>query len=219
MTSSGVYVDPLAWVAESATLGQDTKVWSFTRVLDHAVIGAHCQLGQNVFVDRGVRLGNRVKVQNNVSVYSGVTIGDGVFLGPSCVFTNVMFPRAFVERKAEFLPTPVARGVTVGANATVVCGVRLAQFALIGAGAVIAADVPAFGLMVGVPARRIGWACACGERLPTPVENTSQCRRCRLVYEMQATTCSPRDHAAFETWWQACMAPWAADSVAPTRRA
>ena len=173
------YVDPSAQVSESVRIGSGTKVWAFTRILDNAIVGRNCQFGQNVFIDRSVTVGNHVKVQNNVSIYMSVDIADGVFLGPSCVFTNVEFPRSFVERKSCFSPTKVSRGVTVGANATIVCGVTLAEFSFIGAGAVVTRDTLPFSLVVGNPARRMGWACACGERLPVADSHASRRHLCR----------------------------------------
>lgn len=200
-----LYVDPLAQVAPLAQIGPGTKVWAFTRIQDGAIIGSNCQLGQNVYVDRNVRIGNRVKVQNNVSIYTGVTVGEGVFLGPSCVFTNVMFPRAFVERKLEFAPTLIDRGVTVGANATIMCGVRLWEFAFVGGGAVVTQDVPSFALVVGNPARQLGWVCACGERLPHAMQNIVQCWRCKLSYRVSEMACESSDPEALEQWWVARM--------------
>jgi UDP-2-acetamido-3-amino-2,3-dideoxy-glucuronate N-acetyltransferase len=201
----GVYIDSLAQVSGQARLGDGTKVWSFSRVLERAVIGDHCQLGQNVFVDRDVVIGRRVKIQNNVSVYTGVSIADGVFLGPSCVFTNVTFPRAFIERKREFSPTVVERGVTVGANATIVCGVRLGEFSLVGAGSVVTRSTAPFSLTVGVTAERIGWVCACGKRLPAVEVRGAECGRCGLAYDIGAEGCWPAEAAAFERWWQGQM--------------
>lgn len=194
------YIDPSAQVASSATIGAGTKVWAFTRVQNDAVVGTRCQLGQNVYIDRGVYVGNRVKVQNNVSIYTGVEIGDGVFLGPSCVFTNVMLPRAVVERKTEFAVTRVGRGATIGANATVVCGVNVGPFALVGAGAVVSRDVAAFSLVVGNPARHLGWVCACGERIAVDT-SSYRCGRCALVYDVRRDGCRPLDTDAFERWW------------------
>jgi len=200
-----VYIDPLAQVATSAQLGRGTKVWAFTRVAEGAIIGANCQFGQNVYVDRSVCIGNHVKVQNNVSIYNGVTVGDGVFLGPSCVFTNVKFPRAFIERKHEFVPTYVERGVTVGANATIVCGVRLGEFSFVGSGAVVTHDVRPFALVVGSPAHQIGWACACGERLADHIPGTVDCKRCSLAYQVGADGCRVIDPDGFERWWRGAL--------------
>src|SRR5881396_436241 len=146
-----------------------------------AVIGERCNLGQNVVVMPGVRIGNNAKIQNNVSIYEGVTLEDDVFCGPSCVFTNVMNPRSHVPRKHEYRTTLVKRGCSIGANATIVCGVTLGEFAFIGAGAVVTSDVPAYALMVGVPARRVGWMCQCGERLSVTGDKAA-CAACGTGY-------------------------------------
>jgi UDP-2-acetamido-3-amino-2,3-dideoxy-glucuronate N-acetyltransferase len=160
-----VVVHPSSFVDEGAVIGRGTKIWHFCHIMPGAVIGERCNLGQNVVVMPRTRLGNNVKVQNNVSIYEGVILEDDVFCGPSCVFTNVVNPRSHVSRKHEYRETRVGRGATIGANATIVCGVTLGPYAFVGAGAVVTADVPAHGLVVGVPARRIGWMCQCGVRL------------------------------------------------------
>jgi len=152
-------------VDNGVEIGGGTAIWHFCHVSAGARIGRDCSLGQNVFIDRGVRIGNRCRIQNNVSVYQGVTLEDGVFCGPSMVFTNVINPRAEVSRKNEFKKTHVGRGVTIGANATIICGVKLGAFSFIGAGAVLTADAGPHALMVGVPARRTGWMSHDGERL------------------------------------------------------
>ncbi len=175
------FVHESAYVDDGARIGKDSKIWHFAHVMSGAVIGERCNLGQNVVVMPGTRIGNNVKIQNNVSIYEGVVLEDDVFCGPSCVFTNVMHPRSHVSRKNEYLPTLVRRGATIGANATVVCGTTIGEYAFIGAGAVVTADVPAFGLMVGVPARRVGWACQCGERLQVS-DGRGNCPRCRWSY-------------------------------------
>jgi UDP-2-acetamido-3-amino-2,3-dideoxy-glucuronate N-acetyltransferase len=144
------------------------------------VIGERCSFGQNVVVMNGTRIGNNVKVQNNVSIYEGVELEDDVFCGPSMVFTNVINPRSHVSRRNEYQRTIVRRGATIGANATIVCGTTLGEYAFVGAGAVVAKDVPDYALMVGVPARRIGWMCQCGERLPDSGEGT--CHACGSTY-------------------------------------
>jgi len=154
-----------AIIDEGAQIGARTRIWHWTHVCGGAVVGEDCSLGQNVFVGNRVRIGNTVKIQNNVSVYDNVTLEDGVFCGPSCVFTNVHNPRSEVPRKNEYRDTLVRRGATLGANCTIVCGVTIGEYAFIGAGAVVSRDVPAFALMVGVPARRIGWMSHTGERL------------------------------------------------------
>ena len=178
---ASAFVHASAYVDDGAVIGAGTKVWHFCHVMDGAVIGERCSLGQNVVVMSGTRIGHNVKIQNNVSVYEGVELEDDVFCGPSMVFTNVMNPRSHVSRKNEYRRTLVRRGASIGANATIVCGSTLGEYAFIGAGAVVAADVPAFALMVGVPARRIGWMCQCGERLAD--SGTGSCSACGSTYE------------------------------------
>jgi UDP-2-acetamido-3-amino-2,3-dideoxy-glucuronate N-acetyltransferase len=154
-----------AWVDAGASIGAGTRIWHFVHVLPGTVIGQNCVLGQNVMAGPDVSIGNGCKIQNNVALYRGVVLEDDVFCGPSCVFTNVLTPRAHVERKNEFAPTLVRRGATIGANATIVCGNTLGAYCMIAAGAVVTKDVPDFALMAGVPARRIGWVSRSGERL------------------------------------------------------
>ena len=163
------FVHESAYVDDGAVIGDGTKIWHFCHVMSGARIGARCILGQNVYVGN-VRIGDGVKLQNNVSIYDGVTLEDEVFCGPSMVFTNVVNPRAAIVRKHELAPTHVRRGVTIGANATVVCGATLGEYAFVAAGAVVRGDVPAYALMAGVPARRIGWMCRCGGRLALAAE-------------------------------------------------
>lgn len=170
-----VTIHPSAIVDAGAQIGEGSRVWHFTHVCAGARIGEGVSLGQNVFVGNRVVIGDRCKVQNNVSIYDNVTIEEGVFCGPSMVFTNVHNPRALIERKAEYRDTLVRRGATLGANCTIVCGVTVGEFAFVGAGAVVARDVPDFALMVGVPARRVGWMSAYGERLDLPDEGDGQC--------------------------------------------
>ncbi len=170
------FVHPSSYVDDGAEIGAGTKIWFFSHVQSGTKVGERCILGQNVNLDRNVVLGDGVKIQNNVSVYNGVVVEDGAFLGPSCVFTNVINPRGFIERKTEFKPTRVGRGASIGANATVVCGNDLGDYCMIGAGAVVTKDVPAYALMVGMPARRLGWICRCGVRLPAGA--TPTCSDC-----------------------------------------
>ena len=185
-------IDASAIVDQGASLGEGTRVWHFSHVCGGARIGANCSLGQNVFVGNDVQIGARVKIQNNVSVYDAVTIEDDVFCGPSMVFTNVYNPRAAVIRKDEYRRTLVQRGATIGANATIVCGVTIGQHAFIGAGAVVTRDVPAFALMIGVPARQDGWISRHGERLPLAAgfDGTATCPHTGDVYTVQGGICS-----------------------------
>ena len=159
------FVHESAYIDAPSRIGRGTKIWHFAHVLPNTEIGERCVLGQNVVVGPSVRIGNNCKIQNNVSLYKGVELDDGVFCGPSCVFTNVLTPRAEVERKDEFKVTPVGRGATIGANATIVCGHRIGKYAMVAAGAVVTHDVPDYALVAGVPARRIGWVSRTGDRL------------------------------------------------------
>ncbi|HCP47393.1 MAG TPA: N-acetyltransferase [Deltaproteobacteria bacterium] len=176
--SSDPFIHASSYVDDGASIGVGTRIWFFCHVQTGATIGRDCILGQNVNIDRGVVVGDRVKIQNNVSVYNGVVIEDDVFLGPSCVFTNVINPRAFVERKTEFRPTRVCRGATVGANATVVCGHDVGEYAMVGAGAVVTRSVAPHALVLGMPARRVGWVCRCGDRLDFAGRSETECRSC-----------------------------------------
>lgn len=179
-----VFVHESSYVDEGAVVGAGTKIWHFCHVMPGAVIGERCNLGQNVVMMPRTRMGRNCKIQNNVSIYEGVELEDDVFCGPSMVFTNVMNPRSHVSRKHEYRRTLVRRGASIGANATIVCGVTLGEYAFIGAGAVVTKDVPPFALMAGVPAKRIGWMCQCGERLPTAGEGT--CGTCGATYARDA---------------------------------
>ena len=165
MIDASAFVHESAYVDEPCEIGPGTRIWHFVHVLPGTRIGAHCVLGQNVMVGPDVTVGDGCKVQNNVAIYRGVTLEEDVFCGPSCVFTNVLTPRAHVERKEEFAPTRVGRGATIGANATIVCGSDLGQYCMVAAGAVVTRSVPDFALVAGVPARRIGWVGRAGERL------------------------------------------------------
>jgi len=167
-------IHPTAIVDAGAQIGEGTRVWHWVHVSGKAVIGAGCSLGQNVYVGNKVSIGNNVKIQNNVSVYDNVTLEDDVFCGPSMVFTNVYNPRSAVTRKDEYRDTLVKRGATLGANCTIVCGVVIGEHAFIGAGSVVNRDVPAFALMVGVPARQTGWMSRFGERLSLPLAGNAE---------------------------------------------
>jgi UDP-2-acetamido-3-amino-2,3-dideoxy-glucuronate N-acetyltransferase len=175
------FVHESSYVDDGAIVGAGTKIWHFSHVMPGAVIGAGCNLGQNVVIMPGTRIGNNVKIQNNVSVYEGVELEDDVFCGPSCVFTNVMNPRSHVSRKSEYRRTLVKRGATIGANATVICGVVIGEYAFIGAGAVVRGDVLPYALMVGVPARRVGWTCQCGTTLKVE-GGGAECAACGTGY-------------------------------------
>jgi UDP-2-acetamido-3-amino-2,3-dideoxy-glucuronate N-acetyltransferase len=191
---SDYFVHESSYVDEGARVGRGTRIWHFSHVMPGAVIGERCNLGQNVVVMPGTVLGNNVKVQNNVSIYEGVTLEDDVFCGPSCVFTNVMNPRSHVSRKTEYRKTLVKRGASIGANATIICGGTIGEFAFIGAGAVVRGDVLPYALMVGVPARQAGWMCACGERLELE-QGSATCRACDTRYREAAGRLAPVDPA------------------------
>jgi UDP-2-acetamido-3-amino-2,3-dideoxy-glucuronate N-acetyltransferase len=179
------YIHPTAIIDAGATIGEGAKIWHFTHVMGTANIGSSCVLGQNVFIGNKVRLGNRVKVQNNVSVYEGVHCEDDVFLGPSCVFTNILNPRSFIERKEAFKPTLVRKGASIGANATIICGITIGKYALIGAGSVVTRDVPDFGLMVGNPARQKGWVSMLGHTLHFDSDGKATCPESGSIYQLE----------------------------------
>jgi UDP-2-acetamido-3-amino-2,3-dideoxy-glucuronate N-acetyltransferase len=176
-------IHPTAIVDDGATIGDDTRIWHWVHVCGGARVGSQCSFGQNVFIANRVIVGDRVKVQNNVSIYDNVTLEDEVFCGPSMVFTNVYNPRAAVSRKDEYRDTLVKRGATLGANCTIVCGATVGRYAFVGAGAVVREDVPDFALVVGVPARQVGWMSRHGERLDLPVQGNGQAR-CPVTGEL-----------------------------------
>ena len=178
------FCHPSSFIEKDVKIGKGTKIWHFSHILGNSKIGNNCVIGQNVSIGPDVNIGNGCKIQNNVSVYKGVCLEDDVFCGPSCVFTNVYTPRAFIERKKEFLPTLVKKGASIGANATIVSGVTIGRYAFIGAGAVVKKDVPDHGLVVGVPAKQIGWVCECGTRL-SPVDDKATCKYCQKKYTLK----------------------------------
>lgn len=181
----GYTADKTAVIDEGSKIGNGTKVWHFTHVMSDAVIGENCNIGQNCVISPGVVLGKNVKIQNNVSVYTGVVCEDDVFLGPSMVFTNINNPRSAIIRKGQYLKTLVKRGATIGANATIVCGHTIGEYAFIGAGAVVTKDVPPFALMVGNPARQTGWMSEYGHRLKFDANGSATCPESKQEYKLE----------------------------------
>jgi len=172
-----------SYVDDNTLIGKGTKIWHFCHILSGTRIGNNCVIGQNVMIGPDVVIGNNCKIQNNVSIYKGVILEDDVFCGPSCVFTNVINPRAFIERKNEFKTTTLKKGSTIGANATIICGNTIGRYALIGAGAVVTHDVVDYALMVGIPARRTGWVCKCGVTLQEK-DSFLICKNCGNQYSL-----------------------------------
>jgi UDP-2-acetamido-3-amino-2,3-dideoxy-glucuronate N-acetyltransferase len=181
------YAHPTAVIDEGAQIGAGSKIWHFCHVMSGAVIGGSCSLGQNVFVANKVRLGRGCKVQNNVSLYEGVVCEEEVFIGPSAVFTNVSNPRSGVVRKHQYQETYLERGVTIGANATIICGLRLGAYAFVGAGAVVTKDMPAYALVTGNPARQVGWMSAHGQRLEFDTRGLASCSESGDTYQLDPT--------------------------------
>lgn len=186
-----IQIHPNAIIDEGAKIGAHTRIWHWVHVCAGAKIGEHCSLGQNVFVGNKVIIGNNVKIQNNVSIYDNVTIEDDVFCGPSMVFTNVYNPRSAINRKEEYRNTYVRKGATLGANCTIVCGTTIGYYAFIGAGSLVNRDVPDYALMVGVPARQIGWMSQFGERLDLPLKGNGEtiCPHTQLRYILKEGRC------------------------------
>jgi UDP-2-acetamido-3-amino-2,3-dideoxy-glucuronate N-acetyltransferase len=177
--AQGAFVHPTSIVDEKVKIGRGTKIWHFSHMLTNSKIGENCNIGQNVVIGPGVDIGKGCKIQNNVSIFKGITLEDGVFCGPSMVFTNIYNPRAEIGKMDQVRPTSVKKGATIGANATIVCGITLGRYCFIGAGAVVNKNIPDFALVVGNPAKQIGWACKCGERLSEDLE----CLACDKKYE------------------------------------
>lgn len=181
---SDFFVHESSYVDDGAEIGKGTKIWHFSHIMAPSRVGENCNIGQNVVISPNCEVGNNVKIQNNVSVYTGVNIEDDVFLGPSVVFTNVFNPRSHVNRKHEYRPTLVKRGASIGANATIICGVTLGNYCFVGAGAVVTRDVPDYGLCYGNPARLHGWMCQCGVQLKRLKENRYFCSSCADQYNL-----------------------------------
>ncbi|SNR85245.1 UDP-2-acetamido-3-amino-2,3-dideoxy-glucuronate N-acetyltransferase [Anaerovirgula multivorans] len=177
------FVHESSFIDQPCKIGENTKIWHFSHIMSNVKIGKNCIIAQNVFIAPGVILGDSVKVQNNVSIYAGVICEDEVFLGPSMVFTNVINPRSFIERKDEYRETLVKRGASIGANATIVCGNTIGRYAFIGAGSVVTKDIPDFSFVYGVPAKQMGWVCRCSEKLVFK-NRFAKCASCGYEYEM-----------------------------------
>lgn len=193
-TDNPFYVHPSAIIDAGCVIGKGTKIWHFSHVMPNCILGDNCNLGQNVVVSPEVKLGNNVKVQNNVSIYTGVICEDDVFLGPSMVFTNVINPRSAVNRKSEYKKTYVRRGATIGANATIICGIEIGMFAFIAAGAVVTKDVPAYALVIGNPARQKGWMSEFGQKLKFDTDGFAICPESKERYQLQAELVSKVGH-------------------------
>ncbi|TAE82187.1 MAG: N-acetyltransferase [Bacteroidetes bacterium] len=178
-----------AFIDEGCKIGKGTKIWHFSHIMANTIIGENCNIGQNVVISPEVVLGNNVKIQNNVSVYTGVTCDDDVFLGPSCVFTNVTNPRSGVNRRGQYDKTHVGKGASIGANATIVCGHNIGAYAFIGAGAVVTKHVPAYALLVGNPAKQIGWMSEYGQRLSFDENQRAICAESGQEYELNGQAC------------------------------
>lgn len=182
---TGFYAHPTAVIDEGSHIGARTKVWHFSHIMPNCRIGENCNIGQNVVISPDVVLGNNVKVQNNVSIYTGVTCEDDVFLGPSMVFTNVNNPRSAVNRRGQYLKTTVKQGASIGANATIVCGHDIGKFAFIGAGAVVTKNVPDYALVIGNPARQVGWMSEYGHKLKFDGEGIAVCPESQQTYKLE----------------------------------
>jgi len=193
MADKDYFVHESSYVDEPCEIGKGTKIWHFSHIMKNSKIGENCNIGQNVVISPNVIIGNNVKIQNNVSVYTGVICEDDVFLGPSCVFTNVINPRAFIERKDEYKKTVVKKGATIGANATIVCGHTIGEYAFVGAGAVVTKDVPDYALVIGNPARVVGYVCQCGNKLLEQENNLFKCGACNKEYILTDGSLKPRE--------------------------
>jgi len=176
MVENNSFIHNTSLVDKNAKIGESTRIWQFCNIMSEVVIGHNCNIGQNVFVEKGVIIGNNVKIKNNVSLYTGIVCEDDVFLGPSCVFTNVINPRSFIERKNEFKKTIIKKGASIGANSTILCGLVIGKYSMIGAGAVVTKDVPDYALVIGNPGKIVGYVCECGVKLKR--NNITTCVAC-----------------------------------------
>lgn len=192
MNEKSYFVHESSYIDEPCQIGKGTKIWHFSHIMKDTIIGQNCNIGQNVVISPNVIIGNNVKIQNNVSVYTGVVCEDDVFLGPSCVFTNVINPRSFIERKAEYKKTTIKSGATIGANATIICGHQIGRYAFVGAGSVVTKDVPEYALVVGNPARVVGYVCKCGNKLKKSGDKYI-CDSCGKEYEIINKNLSPKE--------------------------
>lgn len=183
MTENKCKIHETTIVDSDAKIGTGTRVWQFCNIMNNVQIGEHCNIGMNVFIENNVRIGNNVTIKNNISIYTGVECEDDTFLGPNCVFTNVLNPRSFVSRKNEFKKTIVHKGASIGANATIVCGNEIGRYAMVGAGAVVTKDVENYALVVGNPAKKIGYVCECGDRIYPNGNSIYVCSRCKKKYK------------------------------------
>lgn len=200
MKRENCFIHPTATVHEDAVVGSNTKIWQYCNIMGGVSIGEQCNIGQNVFIENGCRVGNNVKIKNNIALYTGVTLEDDTFIGPNVVFTNVINPRSFIERKAEFKDTLVKKGASIGANVTVVCGHSIGEYALVGAGSVVTRDIPAYALAVGNPARVVGHVCYCGEKLAfeendmeSDAVKMAYCPSCNRKYKKENGCIEPLD--------------------------
>jgi len=182
MENKEYFVHESSYIDEPSQIGKGTKIWHFSHIMKNCKIGENCNIGQNVVISPDVEIGNNVKIQNNVSVYTGVICEDDVFLGPSCVFTNVINPRSFIERKSEYRKSIIRKGASIGANATIVCGHNLGRYSFVGAGSVVTKDVPDYALVVGNPARILYYVCECSEKMQFDENNIFKCPRCGKEY-------------------------------------
>ena len=188
MATPPFYVHPTSVIEEKVSIGKGTRIWLYTHIMPGAAIGTDCNIGQNVFIDRDVIIGNRVKIQNNVSIYTGVECEDEVFIGPSAVFTNVINPRSHIERKNDFQKTKIQKGATIGANATIVCGITIGAYAFVGAGAVVTGNVSAYQLVTGNPAKPVGWVSESGDKLQFDRSGRAICNQSGQEYILNDET-------------------------------